>query len=118
MQGNKKIFQANCEHPLFPNIHGLLMKHTGIDRVVDQVISKLGGLQSAYVIGSFARGMDNPVIDLLLVGEGIDTDYLLKLIEKAEGLIDRKIRYMIIEPEETKTYLGTYPEALLLWQGF
>lgn len=118
MQGNKKIFQANCEHPLFPNIHDLLMKHTGIDRIIDNVVSKLGGLHSAYVVGSFARGMDNPVIDLLLVGEGVDTAYLLKLIEKAEGLIDRKIRYMIIGPEEAKKYLRSYPEALLLWQGF
>ncbi len=117
MQGNKKIFQANCKHPLYPNIHGLLMKHTGIDRIVDHVVSNLGGLRSAYVVGSFARGMDNPVIDLLLVGEGIDTAYLLKLIGKAETLIDRKIRYVLIESEETDKYLGIYPEALLLWQA-
>lgn len=117
MQGNKKIFQANCKHPLFSNIHSLLLKHTGIDRIVENVVSKLGGLHSAYVVGSFARGMDNPVIDLLLVGEGIDTAYLLKLIEKAEAMIDRKIRYVIIGMEDTERYLGIYPEALLLWQA-
>ena len=117
LQGNKKLYQANRQHPLFPNIHELLLKHTGIDRVVDHVVSKLGGLQSAWVVGSFARGRDNPVIDLLLAGEGIDTGYLLKLIEKAEELIDRKIRYVIVQPGEIEKYLGVYPEALLLWQA-
>jgi predicted nucleotidyltransferase len=117
MEGNKKIFQANCKHPLFSNIHNLLLKHTGIDRIVENVVSKLGGLHRAYVVGSFARGIDNPVIDLLLTGNDIDTNFLLKLIEKAEGMIDRKIRFVIISPEETEKYLGIYPEALLLWQA-
>ena len=116
MQGNKKLYQANSQHPLFSNIHELLLKHTGIDHVVDQVAKKLGGLQRAWVVGSFARGRDNPVIDLLLAGEEIDTGYLLKLITKAEGLIDRKIRYVIIKPGEAEKYLAVYPEALLLWQ--
>ncbi len=117
MQGNKKLYQANSQHPLFSNIHELLLKHTGIDHIVDHVAKKLGGLQRAWVVGSFARGRDNPVIDLLLAGEEIDTGYLLKLIAKAEGLIDRKIRYVIIKPGEAEKYLGVYPEALLLWQS-
>ena len=117
MQGNKKLYQANHHHPLFPNIQGLIMKHTGIDQIVDHVIRNLGGLNSAWVVGSFARGKDNPVIDLLLAGEGIDTGYLLKLIGKAEKLIDRKIRFVIVEPGEVEKYLGVYPEALLLWQS-
>lgn len=115
-QGNKKVFRANHEHPLFGTIRQLLMKHTGIDQIIDQVIKNLRGLRSAYLTGSFALGKDNPVIDILLIGDDIDTAYLLKLIQKAETLISRKIRYVIIKPEEEEKYLLVYPEALLLWR--
>ena len=33
--GNKKIFQANTRHPLFSDIHNIIMKYTGIDQIVD-----------------------------------------------------------------------------------
>jgi predicted nucleotidyltransferase len=115
-QGNKKVFKANADHPLFDTIHQLLLKHTGIDQILDNIVKKLRGLHCAYVIGSFAKGKDNPVVDLLLIGEGIDIKYLLILIEKAETMIGRKIRYVIVEPEKTEKYLSIYPEALPLWQ--
>ena len=116
-QGNKKVFKANHKHPLFGNIHQLLLRHTGIDQIVDNVAKKLGGLQQAYVVGSFARGVDHPVIDLILIGNGIDKQFLLQLIDKAEDIIDRKIRYMHVQPDETGDILHKYPEALLLWEA-
>ncbi len=115
--GNKKLFRANEQHPLFGDIRSLLMKHTGIDQVVERVISRLGGLQRAYVIGSFARGQDNAVIDILLVGQGIDKSFLVKLIDTAETYISRQIRYVIVTPDKLKGFLGDYPEALLLWEN-
>lgn len=116
MSGNKKIYQANRRHPLFKDIHNILMKHTGIDHIISKVIRGLGGLHSAYVVGSFARGKDNPVIDLLLVGQHIDRAYLVKLVEKAENIIMRKISYMVIGIGELQEYIRRHPEALLLWQ--
>ncbi len=115
-EGNKKIFQANNKHPLYSDIHNLLLKHTGIDHVIDRVICKLGGLSHAYLVGQFARGKDDPVIDLLLIGNKIDMDYLYEVIEKTEKHISRRIRYMIAVPEEAPELLESYPEALLLWR--
>ncbi len=40
--GNKKVFQANSSHPLFSDIHSIIMKETGIDRVIEKVIHRLG----------------------------------------------------------------------------
>jgi len=114
--GNKKIFQANRKHPLFSDINKLLLKHTGIDHVVEAVVTNLGGLHSAYVTGSFARGHDNPVIELLLVGTDIDREYLVHLVDKAENIISRSIRYNIVTREETAALLHNNPEALLLWK--
>jgi len=114
--GNKKLFQANRHHPLFPDIHKLLLKHTGIDHVVENVVTNLGGLHSAYVTGSFARGHDNQVIELLLVGNEIDQEYLLQLVDKAERIISRRIHYNIISFEEIADLRKENPEVLLLWK--
>jgi hypothetical protein len=114
--GNKKLFQANRQHPLFYDIQQLLLKHTGIDQVIEKVVANLGGLHSAYITGSFARGHDNPVIELLLVGSDIDQDYLSQLVDKAERIISRKINYNIVAREETTELLRNNTEALLLWK--
>lgn len=116
VSGNKKMYRANTKHPLFGDIHQLLLKHTGIDQVVERIVNKIGGMSSAYLIGSFARGINSPVIDILLVGNGIDRVYLLQLIEKAELFIQRKIRYVIVSPEEKVGYMTECPEAFLLWE--
>ncbi len=55
---------------------------TGIDRIIDHVVSKLGGLQQAYLCGSFARGVDSEVIELLLIGTHINNQYLQELTER------------------------------------
>lgn len=115
-QGNKKIFRANRKHPLFGDIHNILLKHTGIDHVVEKVINQLGGLQQAYLTGHFARGKDHPVIDLMLVGTGIDMEYLHTVVDKTEQYINRRVRYMLASPEEAPALLVNYPEALLLWE--
>lgn len=114
--GNKKIYRANTSHPLFGDIHRLLLKHTGIDQIVDRVAEKLGGLSQVWLTGAFARGLDNPVIDILLVGEEIDTDYLLHLISKVEPVINRKIRFLILSETEKENYMTKKPQTLLIWE--
>ena len=116
LNGNKKIYRANTSHPLYSDIHQLLLKHTGIDQIVDRVAEKLGGLSQVWLTGSFARGLDNPVIDILLVGEEIDTDYLLNLISKVEPVINRKIRFLILSETEKENYMTKNPQALLIWE--
>ena len=117
MQGNRKVFRANPSHPLFDLIRQLLLRHTGIDQIVESVLNNLQGLQSAWVTGNFARGKDGDVIDVLLAGNELDLPYLEMLTDKAENLIGRKIRFVIIKPEEKVRYLQSFPEALLLWKG-
>jgi predicted ArsR family transcriptional regulator len=116
-QDNKKIFRANKKHPLFDSIQQLLFRHTGIDRIVDHVVSKLGGLQQAYLCGSFARGVDSEVIELLLTGTSINSQYLQELTEKAQQMIDRKISYRCTTPKEAEAVLKDCPAALLLYDS-
>ena len=116
--GNKKMYQANTQHPLFPDIHNILLIQIGFDHIIEKVIKKLGGITLVYVIGDFARGIDNKIIDLLLVGENINKPYLQELTDKAERIIKRKIRYLIFNNIEFKGYNKDYKgvKPLLLWE--
>jgi predicted nucleotidyltransferase len=115
MDGNKKMYRVNVQHPLFEEIHNIVLKTIGFDQIIDKVLTKLGGLDKVYLTGSYAGGISSNIIDLLLISENINTDYLLKLIDKAEKLINKRIRYLVIGREQISEYLGKNDEYLLLW---
>jgi predicted nucleotidyltransferase len=117
MSGNKKLYSANTGHPLFNDIHNILLKYIGFDQIISTVITKLGNVKKVYLVGSFARGVDSEVIDLLMVGEEINREYLARLTIKGENLIKRKIRYLVYTTEEFNDIKTRYKsdEILLLW---
>lgn len=115
-QGNKRMYRANREHPLYEQIHQIVRKHLKLDRIVDTIVAQLGNLSQVYLGGTFSRGIDSGVIDLILVGE-VDKAYLIKLIDRVETVAQRKVRYVVYsEVEVSEGALGTFtPEPLLLW---
>jgi DNA-binding transcriptional ArsR family regulator len=117
--GNKKVYQANPKHPLYKDIHTLILKDTGIDRVIEKVIHRLGSLVSVYLTGDFARGKDSPVIELILIGDEIDREYLARKVVKAEELVGRKVSYIVLEPDEAEDYLSKCRpcDLLVLWKA-
>jgi hypothetical protein len=117
--GNKKVYQANPTHPLYLDIHTLILKETGIDRVIEKIIHRMGKLSVAYLTGDFARGKDSPVIELILVGDEIDREYLARKVVQAEELVGRKVSYIVLNPGEAELYLSKYrPTDLLpLWKS-
>ena len=116
MQGNKKMFTANTQHPLFEEVHNILLKHIGIDRLIEGVIHRLGTVEKVYLSGQFARGLDSPIIDLILLGN-IDQAYLIRLISRVEPIIKRKVRYLIYQTVEFTDELmhSLDSKPLLLW---
>jgi len=116
-KGNKKFFKANTQHPLFQEVHNLLLKYVGIDKIIENIIERLGDVDRVFLTGEFAKGIDSPIIDLLIIGE-VDKKYLIQLIEKSETLVKKKIRYMSFSSKEWKAYKKQLNEnhILLLWQ--
>jgi len=119
VSGNKKVFRANTGHPLFSDIHNILLKTIGFDQIIERVVTQLGNVEKAYVTGDFARGIDAPIIDLVFVGSDINQEYLVGLASKTEELINRKIRYVIFAPDEFEGYRKKISdrEMLLIWKG-
>ena len=114
--GNRKLFKVNQKHPLYDEIKSIVSKYFGLDVVIDQIVKKLGQLDAVYLTGDIAKGTDSGLIDLIFVGE-IDQPFLIKLIQKAETLIHRKIRYLIYSQEEfEKQSEENQNQPLLIWQ--
>lgn len=103
-EGNKKIYQANTKHPIFPDIQNILKKYIGIDQIVEKVVSRLGDIKKVYVIGDFANGKDSKVIELLIVAQQLNRNYLSELVEKTENIIHHKISYIILNETELNDY--------------
>ena len=117
-KGNIIEYSANIEHPLYPELKNLVHKYMGIDKIIDNIvnkmISRLGQLEMAFITGDYANGMDSGIIDLVLVGD-INSTNLHGYVVKAEGLINRKIRTLVLSDEEFEKNRGTLHADTALW---
>ncbi|MGE5424185.1 MAG: ArsR family transcriptional regulator [Syntrophothermus sp.] len=114
---NRKVYKANKKHPLFPDIQNIIKKYVGFDQIILSVVEKLGNIHKAYIAGDLAQGIDTKKIDLFLIGDNIDQEYLEHLSLLTADLINRKINYKILNPSEEARFLEKYPGAFLIWTG-
>jgi len=112
--GNKKVFKANSEYPLFGEIRKILLKYTGLQEVIDEVIEQLGDLNKVYLTGDLALGKQSDIISLIIIGNP-DRHFLIQLIGKAEELISKKVQYLIYAKEEADALNLDQDHNLLLW---
>ena len=105
--GNSSKFRANTKHPLFPEIHSIVRKSLGIDKVVDQIKENLGQVEEVYILDDYAQGRDSGIIDLLIIG-WIDKGELERYVAITENKIDRRVRVLVDTPENFPRFKETY----------
>lgn len=115
---NKKYFRANTDHPLYIDMHNIIMKYIGFDKIIDSVIENLGDIHKVYVTGAFAKGLDDNEIELVLIGS-LNNNYLNELIAKVEKLIHRKISCITLAANQISQdhWDDLNENALLLWES-
>ena len=116
-RGRQVYYMANSKHPLFPELKTMVSKVMGIDKVIDNLVKRLGNLERAYLIDNYAEGKDTGIVDLLLVGD-INHYHLNDMSRKTERYIKRKIRSLVVNKEE---YDNLLPELrnrprVLIWE--
>ena len=114
---NRKVYQANTNHPLFPDINNILRKYVGFDQIVDKVLGHLGSVRRAYITGDLAKGMDAREIKLFLIGTELDLTYLDHLVNKTQDLINRNIVCTLLCEAEEGQFLKANPDAFIIWKG-
>jgi predicted nucleotidyltransferase len=116
-EGKRKLYKANTSHPLFPEIQSILKKVTGIEDIIQKVISRLGGVQEVYLTGELAEGKDVPVIDLVIIGSDIDRNYLQSLSHKTEEWVARSVRTLVFTRTEFEEWRLSWGQKLLkIWE--
>lgn len=116
--GRHVYYQANTDHPLFPELRSMVGKVIGVDQVIDGILSRLGKVECAYLIDDYAEGKDTGIIDILLVGN-IDARHLNDLTIETELYIKRKIRSLVLsrkEFDELSPEIGARPRVLI-WES-
>lgn len=70
--GNQTQFSANVDHPVFPELSGLVRKTIGLRDVLTLALEPLSSqIVVAFVFGSMAKATEGPQsdVDLLVIGE-------------------------------------------------
>jgi DNA-binding transcriptional ArsR family regulator len=98
-KGRSIFFRANTRHPIFPELHSIVKKSLGIDRVVEEVKADLGDVQAVYILDDYALGKDSGLIDLLIVGE-VKAERLQDYVRITEEKVRRKLRVLVLGMEE------------------
>ena len=112
--GNKKLYRANTGHPLFKDLNSIILKFVGVEELLERVIDRLGNVKQVYLEGRIAQGLESDIIDLMIVGDDIDRNYLSSLVEKTEPLLKRKIRYLVFEEADAEVYVERHFKDLVL----
>jgi len=116
--GRQILFSANQEHPIFNELHSMVKKSLGMDRILESILKRLGNLEKAILVDDYAEGKDTGIIDLILIGN-IDQNNLQDLTKKTEKYIDRKIRTLVLSEKEYKKLVPKLMQKpqFILWQA-
>ncbi len=92
---NKIEYQANSKHPLFETLKKIVLKHLGLEDIVETVLKRMGNVIEIIVTGDYAQGIDSGNIEIVLVGKNLDFNYTTQLEVKIEKLIKRKVSFYL-----------------------
>ena len=92
---NKIEYKVNSKHPLYETLKKVVFKHLGLEDIVETVISKMGNVKKIIVIGDYAEGIDSGNIEVFLIGDDLNFNYISQLEEKIEKLINRKVSFYL-----------------------
>ena len=95
---------------MFEILQKVVFKHLGLEDIVEHVLAQIGDVQQIHLIGDYAKGLDSGNIEVMLIGDQLNTTYITNLEEKIESLIDRKVQFIISNRKSTGQ------ESILLFQ--
>jgi predicted nucleotidyltransferase len=101
-RGREIYYRANRACPIFPELHGLVLKTAGLADVLRAALLPFReAITLACVYGSQAAGTATAAsdVDLLVVGD-LDEMALHKAIGQAETRLARTVNYTLLTPRE------------------
>jgi len=92
---NKVEYKANIKHPLFEVMQKVVFKHLGLEDLVETVLDRIGDVDQIILVGEYAKGNDSGLIEVFLIGKGLNMEYITQLENKIEDIIGRKVSFYL-----------------------
>ena len=94
-QNNRVIYNADIKHPLFKVLQKIVRQHLGLEEIVETVISRMGDLNIIALTGDYANGIDSGIIEIVIIGDDVNMDYLDNIKFKIKDKISRAVNFII-----------------------
>jgi predicted nucleotidyltransferase/predicted transcriptional regulator with HTH domain len=100
-RGVQKYYFVNKNCPIFSEMKGLIFKTTGVQGAMKASLSRLKGVQAAFIYGSYARGVEkeDSNINLMVIGQANITE-LNDMVMGLEDKLKREIDYLVFDEQE------------------
>lgn len=100
-RGIQKYYSANRDSPVFSEMKGLIFKTTGAQGSIKAALSRLKGIQSAFLYGSYAKGAEkeDSDINLMVIGQ-VNITELNDVVMGLEEKLKREIDYLVFDEQE------------------
>ena len=100
-RGNLNIYRLNEDYGLLDEIRSIIRKTFGIEVMLGKELSKVKGVQFAFLFGSYAKGSlkSDSDIDLFIIGTP-EEDAVFHAIRKVEDSAGREINYHLADKAE------------------
>lgn len=101
--GNRLYYRANLEHPLYPDLCGMVNKTVGITGLLRSAISECPEIECAFIFGSVAEGQEKAQsdVDLMVIGM-IGLRSLTGLLSAVSEASHREINPHVLSVAELK----------------
>ena len=76
--------------------------------MVETVLGRMGHVKQIIIVGDYAKGIDSGKIEVFLIGDNLDMEYIAQLEEKIEKLIKRKVSFYL-----ANKFLGNQQHIIL-----
>ena len=100
-RGIQKYYYANKSSPIFSEMEGLIFKTTGAQGAMKASLSRLKGVKTAFIYGSYAKGSEkeDSNINLMVIGQANITE-LNDMVMGLEEKLKRDIDYLVFDEQE------------------
>jgi predicted nucleotidyltransferase len=102
-EGNQKYYTARNDSPVFPELHGLIVKTVGIVGPLRAALRPVAKkIQLAFVFGSIAKGTERAEsdLDLLVVTDKLTYPEIYEALQHVEQVIARTVNPTVMTADE------------------
>lgn len=106
-RGNLKFYSINKNYALYEEFRKIVLKTTGLEHKLKEVLQKVKGVKKAYIYGSYAKDAMSvhSDIDILIVGNH-NIVSLQRELNKLQRDLDREINSVSMDERELEKRLG------------